>query len=256
MPEARTLLYDIETSPNLAYTWGKYQQDVLRFANEWHMLCFAYAWLDDPEVKVVALPDFRKAYKADPTDDFRVVERLHGLFEEADIIVAHNGNSFDQNRANARFLVHGLDPPQPYRQIDTCLNARKYFSFNSNKLGDLAESLGIGVKGETGGFQTWVSCLAGDKAAWQQMKDYNAQDVVLLREVYLRMRPWIDGHPSVAMITGALDACPKCGSTNLTRQGFKFNRVSTVQQWKCGDCRGWSSSRVAERDLPKPTLVN
>ena len=105
---ARTLLYDIETSPNLAWVWGKYQQDVLSFEEEWHILCFAYKWLDEDEAHVVAMPDFRKDYKADPSDDFRVVEQLYALFDEADIIVAHNGNSFDQKKSAAPIPVPWL----------------------------------------------------------------------------------------------------------------------------------------------------
>ena len=55
---ARVLLYDIETVPNLAYVWGKWEQNVIRFESEWHMLCFAYKWLGEKKTHVVALPDF------------------------------------------------------------------------------------------------------------------------------------------------------------------------------------------------------
>lgn len=30
----KILLFDIETSPNLSYTWEKYQQDVIAFEKE------------------------------------------------------------------------------------------------------------------------------------------------------------------------------------------------------------------------------
>ena len=253
--QSRTLLYDIETSPNLAYTWGKYDQNVLEFAQEWYILCFAYKWLDEPDTHVVAMCDFRKAYKANPTNDFHVVKKLHALFDEADLIVAHNGNSFDQKKSAARFLFHGFDPPSDYRQVDTCRAARKHFNFNSNKLGDLGQTLGIGAKAETGGFKTWLGCMSGDPTAWEQMKAYNAQDVVLLEQVYLRLRPWITGHPNVAMLNGDLDACPKCGAGAMSKQGLKYNRTTIVQQWKCRSCGGWASSRTAEK-MQSPLLVN
>ena len=186
--QARTLLYDIETAPNIAYVWGKYDQNVLEYQQEWYILCFAYRWLDEDKTHVVTQFQFRKEFKADPSDDFRVVKKLHSLFDEADIIVAHNGNSFDQKKSAARFLCHGFDPPSSYRQIDTCREARKHFNFNSNKLGDLGNTLGIGAKAETGGFKTWLACMNGDKAAWQKMGEYNIKDVDLLHEVYLRIR--------------------------------------------------------------------
>jgi hypothetical protein len=254
---AKILAYDIETAPNIGYSWRTREVDILKVIEEWYILCFAYTWIGegDEEPQVVSLPDFKKEYKADPTNDFRVVKKLHELFGAADIVVGHNSNSYDNRRANARFLVHQLGPPEPFRQLDTCLVARRYFDFNSNKLNDLAEVLGIGSKAETGGFNLWIRTMAGDKDAWATMTSYCAQDVALLRDIYYRLRPWIDGHPNVNMITRNLDNCPKCGSPNMTRQGFKFNKTTTVQQWKCGDCGGWSSSRISEK-TSKPSLVN
>lgn len=252
---ARTLLYDIETAPNIAYVWGKYDQNVLEYEQEWYILCFAYKWLGEDETQAVTQFDFKKEFKADPSDDFRVVEKLYDLFCEADIIVAHNGNSFDQKKSAARFLYHGFDPPSPYRQIDTCREARKHFNFNSNKLGDLGTTLGIGHKAETGGFKTWLACMGGDKAAWQQMKDYNIQDVDLLEAVYLRLRPWIQNHPNITMYDGDMECCPRCGEDAMTKQGIKRNKTTFVQQWKCGGCGGWASSRLTEK-VDLPFLVN
>lgn len=254
---ARILAYDIEVSPNLGYTWRTREQDVLRVVRPWYILCFAYTWVnEDDEVHVVSLPDFRKQYKEDSTNDFKVVKRLHELFTAADIVVGHNSQSYDNRRANARFMVHGLDVPKPYRSVDTCLVARKYFDFNSNRLGELATTLGLGVKLDTGGFSLWEKVMAGDPVAWATMREYCRQDVVLLRDVYLKLLPWIQGHPNVNMVAdGTLDACPKCGSKNLSKQGLKYNRTTTVQQWKCGDCGGWASSRCSEK-VDKPALVN
>jgi RNase_H superfamily len=252
---AKILLYDIETAPNMAYVWGKYEQDVVAFVREWYVLCFAYKWLGSDRTHVVAQPDFRKEYKADPHDDRQVVAKLHEILSLADVVVGHNSVQFDTRKTNARFLFHGFDPPQPFKQVDTCLVARKVFNLNSNKLGDICTHLGIGDKASTGGFETWQGCMAGNRDAWARMKKYNAHDVDLLEKVYLRLRPWIVGHPNVAQLNGSHDSCPKCGGHNLTRKGYKYNRVTTMQQWQCQDCGGWSSSRLAQ-DVPKPALVN
>ena len=210
--QVRILAYDIEVSPNTGYTWRVREQDVLKVIEPWYILCFAYTWVgEEDEVHVVALPDFRKQYKQDPTNDYQVVKKLHELFEAADIVVGHNSQSYDNRRANARFAVHNIPPPRPYKSIDTCLVARKYFDFNSNKLGDLGETLGCGSKAETGGFNLWVRAMAGQKAAWDTFRQYCMQDVVLLRAIYLKLRPWIDGHPNVSFLNGTLENCPKCG---------------------------------------------
>lgn len=255
MTGARVLIYDIENSPSLGYVWSKYQTDVIQFAQDYWILCFAYKWLGEDQVHMVAQPDFKKAYKEDPTNDYHVVAKLQGLFNEADVLVAHNGIAFDTRKTNTRLLTHGFSPPSSYKQVDTYRVAKRYFSFLSNKLGDLGEALGLGTKAENHGFSTWLGCMAGDKNAWQTMKDYNARDVDLLEQVYLKMRPWVDNHPNVSFLCGEMDGCPKCGSHHLTRQGLKYNKTTTVQQWQCGDCHGWSSSRVSEK-VPKPALVN
>lgn len=254
--EARVLVYDIENSPTLGWTWSRYQTDVLAVEQEFFIMSVAWKFLDENEGHVIGLPDFRKRYKADPTDDYAIVEKLHQLHSDADLLIAHNGNSFDQKKTNARYLIHGFPPPEPYKQIDTYLEAKKHFAFSANKLGALGEMLGLGGKADNGGFGTWLSAMRGDKGAWETMKAYNLQDVLLLEQIYLRMRPWIAGHPNIAMLKGTMDGCPKCGSTNLTRQGYKRTMVATRQQWKCQDCGGWCSSRLADKDAPRPSLVN
>lgn len=233
--KARVLLYDIETSPNLGYVWGKYEQDVLSFEDEWHILCFAYKWLGEKKTHVIALPDF-DLYKKDPTNDYEVVRRLHELFNEADVIIAHNGNRFDQKKSQARMIVHGFPPPSPYRQIDTMQVAKRNFSFNSNKLDDLGELLNLGRKEETGGFKLWLDCMKGVKKAWNTMKKYNRQDVVLLEQVYLALRGWIRPHPAMNLMEGKLDSCTNCAGINLVKNGTYYNKVSFVQVYHCKDC--------------------
>lgn len=243
---ARVLLYDIETAPNLAYVWGKYEQDVISYEKQWYMLSFAYKWLGEKRTHVKALPDF-KSYKKGSSDDKQLVTALHALFDEADVIIAHNGNSFDQKKSNARFVVHGLAPPTPYRQIDTRLVARRYFKFNSNKLDDLGQLLGVGKKLSTGGFDLWLGCMNGVKKSWDTMKSYNKQDVELLEEVYYKLLPWIGNHPAMNLLEGISNGCPYCTSTDLKKNGYYSNKVNKVQVWHCNNCGANPRSRYAER---------
>lgn len=244
---ARTLIYDIETTPNLGWVWQKWETDVIEFQQEWYLLCFAYKWLDESETHVVSLRQFRKDYKADPTDDRRVAEALHTLFDEADVVVAHNGDRFDQPKSNARFLVHGFGPPSPYKSVDTLKVARTHFAFNSNKLNDLGKQLGLGVKAETGGFQTWLGCMNGEKAAWDRMEKYNEQDVLLLEKLYLKLRPWMPRHPNIPAIEGKPDACTVCTSTNLQARGKTHTARTWRQRYRCVDCGHWCSGVKIEK---------
>lgn len=114
----KVLLFDIETMANLVYVWGKYEQNVIAYERHWYMLTFAYKWLGDKKTYVKSLPDY-SMYKKDKYNDIELIKDLWKLFDEADIIIAHNGNSFDIKKANARFIKHKLKPPSPYRSVDT-----------------------------------------------------------------------------------------------------------------------------------------
>ena len=109
----KILYYDIETAPNLSYVWGQFEQNVIDHEREWYMLCVSYRWEHEKRTRVCSMVDFPDAYGKDPENDFHVVKKLWNLFNEADIVVAHNGDRFDMRKANARFVAHGLGPASP-----------------------------------------------------------------------------------------------------------------------------------------------
>jgi len=214
----KVLLYDIESSPNIAYVWGKYEQDVLGdFIKERQIISVAWKWLDKKEIHCLSLP-MLPTYKKNPHDNRGIILKLHELFCQADVVVGHNVDSFDDPMTNAEFLLYGLKPPPPHRSVDTLKFARHKFRFNSNKLGDLGKRLKIGAKVHTGGFDLWAKCLKGDMKAWARMALYNIGDVSLLEKVYLKMRPWMKNHPSMTDGIGGV-GCPACGSKSYQARG-------------------------------------
>jgi DNA polymerase elongation subunit (family B) len=231
-----TILYlDIETAPNLGYTWEMYEQNVLGFVKQSYMLCYAYAW-NDGKVKVQAISDF-PGYTKNKSDDKALVQSLWELFNKADVIIAHNGKRFDIRYINGRFLYHGLQPPHRYQVIDTLTVARGRFKLNSNKLNDLGKLLNVGKKVETGGFELWEGCMDGDMAAWKKMKKYNKQDVVLLREVYKKLRAWANNHPNLNVIDDVhRPQCSHCQSQKVWKLGTEAYGNQVRQRWRCTDC--------------------
>jgi len=235
--DAKILFLDIETAPSLGWVWGKYEQNVIDFKSDWYMLSYAYKWATDKKVTAVALPDFSENFKADVEDDHALSLSLWSLLDEADIVVAQNGDSFDIKKINTRFLIHKMTPPSPYKTIDTLKIARKVFAFDSNKLDDLCHYLGIGRKLPHTGFHLWRSCMAGNLKAWAIMRKYNAHDVELLEQVYYRMREWAPTHPNVNK--GDLYKCPRCGSDKVQRRGFSYTKLRKKQRYQCLSCCGW-----------------
>ena len=235
----KVLLFDVETSPNIAYIWGKYEQNALGdFIAERQIICFAWKWLGEKEVQVRALPDF-KGYRKDPGNNQALVVFLHELISRADIVVAHNVDKFDDKMANTDFIVHGLKPPTPHKTVDTLKVARSRFRFNSNKLDDLGHRLGLGRKRRTRGFDLWKGCLRGDMKCWNEMSDYNKQDVVLLEKIYLKLRPWMTNHPDMN-VTDKNSGCPQCRSGKLQRRGIQINPTGCYPRFQCMSCGKWS----------------
>ena len=246
--EVRTLLWDIETAPNRGWTWGKYEQNVIAFEQEWYVLTVAYKWLGDKTTHVKGLDDFPKRYKKDDEDDYELTKLAWDLFNEADIVVAHNGVAFDTKKIQARMIFHGFDPPTSFKEFDTLQTARKNFAFTSNKLDDLCQHLGLGEKVATGGFDLWKGVMRNDPKSWALMKKYNKHDVVILERLYLKLRPWSKNHPNLATMADRPDACPKCGSEKgMVSKGFNFTTVSKRQRFKCKACGASCSGRKTER---------
>ncbi len=242
---ARLVYLDIETAPNLAYVWGHYEQNVIEHVAEWYVLCAGWKWEGTGEVESAAQIEDPKAFAADPCDDIVVMAQLWSVLDQANIVVAHNGDRFDLRKVNARFAVHGWEPPSPYKTVDTLKAARRYFAFNSNRLNDLGRTLELGAKAGTGGFGLWRGCMDGDDKAWAKMVRYNRQDVRLLQRVYKRLRPYMANHPNMANEGADPAACPICGADekHLTENGIFRTSTVEYQRWRCDSCHGFSRSR-------------
>ena len=239
---AKILLFDLETAPNLGYVWAKWEQDVIDFEKGWYVLSFAYKWLGEKTIITHALPDY-KTWKRDKEDDYELVQELWRLFDEANIIVAHNGDAFDIKKSNQRFIVHRLGPPSPYKSYDTLKAARRIASNNSNKLDDLGAVYNLGRKLPHTGKHLWFGCMKGDNAAWKTMRAYNAQDVALLEKLYLLLKPWDKSHPNINIFSRVLKACPSCGQQKLNKRGFEYNKGGEMQRYQCLNCFKWSTDK-------------
>lgn len=241
----KTLIYDIENAPHLMYAWQSWEACCLKMEQRGYMLSFAYKWLGEKKVHVCALPDY-ELYDDDPTDDYALCHELHGLFDEADVVIAHNGDKFDQKISKGRFVDHGFLPPSPFKSIDTLKIARKEFKLPSNRLDDLGDQLGVGRKVSHEGLSLWFKVMDGDEAAWDRMRKYNKQDVVLLEKVYLKLRPWAFGHPNMNDNMAGLK-CSKCGSKHLQSRGTYRTTACSYQRYQCQGCGSWMKSRKSDK---------
>ena len=228
----KILLLDIETAPNLVHVWGLWQQNVglPQIIDAGYVMCWAAKWVGDSEMM------FSSIYKEAPE---QMLEKIHNLLDEADAVVHYNGTKFDIPTLNKEFILYGMTPPSPYKQIDLLRTARAQFRFPSNKLDYIAQALGLGKKEKHIGHELWIQCMNYDAKAWAQMESYNKQDVVLLEKVYEKLKPWIKNGINFSLFKEVSLCCPSCGGTHYQKRGYAYTGVGKYSRYQCSDCGKW-----------------
>lgn len=235
----KVLVLDIETSPNLAHVWGIWKENIsiAQLREHTKVIAFAAKWHGN-----VGEPMFH----SDHHDGHeQMINEAHHLIDEADVVVHYNGRKFDMPHLNREFLLAEMTPPSPLLEVDLLEVVRSQFNFVSNKLDYVCQQLGIGTKTSHEGHELWVKCMAGDADAWERMKEYNKQDVVLTEKLYDRLRPWIKGHPHHGLTGDTPEACPNCGGPNLAPQGYALTALSKFPRYQCNDCGRWCRGKKA-----------
>ena len=238
----KILVLDIETFPNIGYVWGKYDQNVIRYTQQSCIATFVAKWLGDKKIITKALPDY-PGYTKGSYDDKAIVADLWTLFDEADVIIAHNGDQFDIKVVVGRFIIHGLQPPAPFKTIDTKKVVKEVARYNSNSLDDLCGLIFGSHKIKTD-FDLWEGCINGDMKCWNKMVEYNKKDVLLLEKLYLRLMPFAKTHPNLTFWTRG--TCPKCGGHDVNYRGVQRCITRQYQRFQCNECGSWG--RVAQAD--------
>lgn len=246
---AKILLFDVETTPMEVYVWSLFGNKYIDHQNvikDWNILSWSAKWLFDSYV----MSDIQTPDEAKKRNDNRVLKGIWELIDEADIVIAHNGDKFDIKKLNTRFHLNGYEPPSPYRSIDTLKVIRKSFAFSSNRLDYLGKLMHNKGKLETN-FQLWTNCLEGNKESLSQMLAYNEEDVRLLEEVYVEIRSWIRPHPNIGVYCDG-SVCPTCGSEDLVDNGkYYTTNTNKYQSYRCNGCGVLSRDMVGGLSIDK-----
>tara|TARA_X000001382_G_C3168207_1_gene178611 strand:- start:198 stop:1133 length:936 start_codon:yes stop_codon:yes gene_type:complete len=237
----KILLFDIETALMEVYVWGLYKQfishnNIIKDKDgeekSWFVLSWAAKWLYDENVQ----SDIVTPKEARKRKDKRILESIWKLLDEAEIVIGHNLDRFDIRKLNARFIDNDLDPPSPYKTIDTLKIARREFAFVSYKQDYLTKHFKLEQKLETS-FDLWVKCMQGNQEALNTMEEYNCHDVMGLEEVYLKLRPYIKNHPNLGVLMDA-NVCPNCGCDDLEElDTYYFTTANKFQVYRCIGCK-------------------
>ena len=244
----KTLLLDIETAPNTAHVWGLWQQNVgiPQLMESSYVLCWAAKWLGEDQVY------FASVQYTQPKE---MLEGIHFLLGEADAVIHYNGTKFDIPTLNKEFLLYGMPPPSPYKQIDLLRVVKSQFRFPSNKLDYVTQRLGMEGKTKHEGHKLWIECMANVPSAWEKMKEYNMNDVMIMEGVYHKLKPWIKNHPNHSVFSGKR-VCTKCGSDKYQHRGWSRRVAGSYRRFSCNSCGGWFEERTVDAKHTTHPFVN
>ena len=231
MAKPRILFLDIETAPNVAYVWGLFNQNISHehLDTNSYILCWSAKWQGENKVT------YESIQHKPPKE---MLQGIHTLLDQADIVVHYNGLKFDIPTLNKEFVRHNFTPPAPYKQVDLLQICRKAFRFESNKLDAVLQALGLGRKVKHRGFSLWVGCMKGDSSCWKEMQRYNQHDVRATEKLYTRVLPWIEAHPNLGVYSEK-PACTNCGSHRVERRGIQVAISKWYQRYHCTKCGKW-----------------
>ncbi len=239
--QPKILHLDIETAPVLAWVWSLFKPMIAigQIEKDWHMLCWAAKWHGKKGIIKDAIWFHTGNGKFSKKAELKMVKHLWDMLDEADIVVAHNGDRFDVAKANAKFFEYGLTPPSPFKVVDTLKVARSRFKFTSNKLDYIIKLKEKGGKLKTD-FDLWLDVMKGDVKQCKRMLKYNIEDVIILEEIYIDMLPWISNHPNVGAYSAKeVVQCSACGCEEVQYRGFSYTTASKFQRFLCNGCGHW-----------------
>lgn len=237
----RILLYDIETLMNKGYFFGLFDQGINHnfIVKDKSIITIAYKWYGEKGgVKGLSIADFPKEFKNNPHDDKKLLEEFSKIINQADYIVGHYSDKFDNKFIQSRVLINKLKPIKLPVQIDTYKMLKKHFNLNSNRLDYVGKLLGFGGKMSMN-WSYWRKIAEGDLAAAKKMMLYNKQDVVLLEKIFKSLLPYCESKLNFNLFTtdGKL-VCRKCGSKDLWDNGYTYTTLSKIKRHRCKICDG------------------
>jgi DNA polymerase elongation subunit (family B) len=245
-PEIWTI--DIETRPSEVYAWGLRDQNIgiSQIIRPGGLLMFAAHKRGSKQVEAHAEWD---GYE-------KMVTRAHEIYDQADYVVTFNGVRFDNKHLRASWAELGLPPPSPWRDVDLFRTVGK-FNWPSRKLAFVCDKLGLNLKTDPGGFETWDHIIRGNEEqkakAQRRMIRYCKNDVKITAQLFDRLLPWIDGL-NVPLISGGNEEdmsageamCTRCGGVNVQARGWAYTTTYRYRRFCCTDCGGWMRDKKCE----------
>jgi hypothetical protein len=229
----KRLFFDIETSPNICYSWrigynlNLQPHDIIQ---ERKIICISYKWENEDKIHSLT-------WDKNQCDKHMLIDFVN-VANTADEMIAHNGDRFDIKWIRTRCIFHRIPMLPSYKTLDTLKKAKSGFNFNSNKLDYIAQFLGVGAKVQHRGFDMWKDVLKGSNEAMKEMVVYCEGDIIVLEDVFLTMQNYIKPNTHAGILNNNLKySCPCCGSENIELIKNNVTAMGSIKRLiNCLDC--------------------
>lgn len=245
--DLKILFLDIETSLAKVYTYGLWDQNIsiANIVEHPRMIAYTAKWLG--KKKVYAFSEYHQSRT-------EMLESIHELLDEADLVAGWNSRKFDTKWINSEFMVEKMLPPSPYKQLDLMQETKRNARFLSNKLDYISDRLLEDGKIDYNMAKMWIKVNdpntsdAERKKEWNAMLKYAKKDTVLLEPLFIELLPWLRlPHP----VQHGEDKCRNCGSNDLEKRGYAKTLNGSYQRYQCRSCGSWSrgNARVTNTNM-------
>jgi uncharacterized protein YprB with RNaseH-like and TPR domain len=123
-------------------------------------------------------------------NDYRLVKELINIInKEVDIVLSYYGTGFDIPFLRTRALEHNLQFPQ-YKEkyhLDLYYQVKHLMKLHRNSLDSATKFLEIPGKNHVD-LKIWNKAKLGDKEALEYVIGHNREDVIILEELYKRLK--------------------------------------------------------------------
>lgn len=221
---------DIETSHMLAKIY-QCKTEYIHHKNivkQWHLYSYAATLEHEPE----RFYYLDQRYAPDIKDDRQIIEAMHHIISNSDILSGHNIKRFDLKKFNTRAALYGLDPIQEKIIWDTLPMFKRHFDLPSYSLGFICKYFNFKNQKLDHSGDMWDRCEAGDLSAWEENEKYNKMDVLAQREA-LHFISKLE--PSINIQAFHYSPVCICGGKTFFKDGFKYTRQGKFQVRRCSN---------------------
>jgi DNA polymerase elongation subunit (family B) len=222
----KRLFFDIETSQyevrsfRIGYNLNLNYQNVRQLAK---IICISYSWGEDGKIQNLH-------WDKNQCDKQMLIDFIK-ILDEADEIVAHNGDRFDIKWIRTRAIYHRIPMRAFYKSFDTLKKAKSNFNFPNNRLDTIAQFLGVGAKVEHDGMKMWDEVQDGNKHYLKEMVKYCDGDIVVLRDVFFAMQNYTKPNTHIGVLNNNLKySCPCCGSEQVELIKNNVTAMGTIKR--------------------------